>query len=405
MSGSGSRCGRSALCLAGLAVLSLAACGGGSSTKSPVGSSDASSPEVTIEQESTALPPESSDDERGGESDTTLESVPDTGPSGSDSTDAPIAPSATQVTTTAPLTGLTTTDDSLVRRPALIVKIDGHFGARPQYGLDQADVVIEEIVEGITRFMAVFHSSVPDVVGPVRSARTQDMLIAPMFDHPLFAWSGGNRKVTALVKKSPVVNLSATSGPRAKGMWYRTKKRKAPHNLLARGPLLLERAPQDSKAPPPIFSYRPEGATPAGREVSGVKLVLSSTRVLWMWDPKTASWSRTSDRKPHLAEGDVPIRPVNVVVLEVRYRPSEADPNSPEAQTVGTGKALVFSGGRLVVGTWSRASVADPWTLTDNTGQAILLTPGRTWVELARASRLAIVDVGVDPASVPWKTK
>lgn len=351
------------------------------------------------------MPPDPSNDGRGGESDTTVESVPDTEPPGSDSSAAAVPPSATQVKPTAPLTGLGTNDEALARRPALIVKIDGHHGARPQYGLDQADVVIEEIVEGITRFMAVFHSSVPDVVGPVRSARTQDMLIAPMFDHPLFAWSGGNKKVTALVKKSPVVNLSATSGPRAKGMWYRTKKRKAPHNLLARGPLLLERAPQDSKAPPPIFSYRVERAAPAGREVSGVKLVLSSTRVLWMWEPKSASWLRTSDRKPHLAEGDVPVSPANVVVLEVRYVPSKADPNSPEAQTVGSGKALVFSGGHLVVGTWTRASVTDPWTLTDNTGQAILLTPGRTWVELARASRLAIVDVGVDPASVPWKTK
>jgi hypothetical protein len=330
--------------------------------------------------------------------DTTLES----GPVSVEST----AP-ATQPTdlVIAPLTGLSGSDEAILRRPALIVKIDGHHGARPQYGLDQADVVIEEIVEGITRFMAVFHSVVPDVVGPVRSARTQDMLIAPMFDHPLFAWSGGNKVVTALVKKSPVVNLSATSGWRNKGVWYRTKKRKAPHNLLARGPLLLERAPEDSKAPPPMFSYRKQGASSAGREVSGVKLVLSSTRVLWSWDSKSASWLRTSDRKPHVADGGKPVRPANVVVLEVRYLPSKADPNSPEAQTVGSGKALVFSGGRLVVGTWTRESVNDPWTLTDGSGQAILLTPGRTWVELARAARLAIVDVGVDPASVPWKTK
>ena len=323
---------------------------------------------------------------------------------GSPTTPPPASATSVSAPTNAPLTGLPV-DADLRRRPALIVKIDGHEGARPQYGLEQADIVIEEIVEGITRFMAVFHSVVPEVVGPVRSARTQDMLIAPMFDHPLFAWSGGNRKVTALVKKSPVVNLSATSGWRNKGVWSRTKKRKAPHNLLATGPLLLALAPPDSVAPPSIFGYRSPDGDPGGRVVSGVKLVMSATRVLWTWNSKTASWLRTSDRKPHLAEGDLPVSPANVVVLEVRYRPSEADPNSPEAQTIGTGRALVFTDGRLVVGTWSRDSDTEPWTLTDSNGREILLTPGRTWVELARASRLAIVDVGVDPASVPWKIK
>ncbi|MTB07935.1 MAG: DUF3048 domain-containing protein, partial [Actinobacteria bacterium] len=148
-----------------------------------------------------------------------------------------------------PLTGLPVRDEASLLRPALIVKVDGHSGARPQYALDQADVVIEEIVEGITRFMAVYQSSVPEVVGPVRSARTQDMLIAPMLDMPLFAWSGGNRKVTALVRKSPVVNLSASSRG-LKGVWYRTKQRKAPHNLLARGAALFAGAPETSHRPP-----------------------------------------------------------------------------------------------------------------------------------------------------------
>lgn len=303
-----------------------------------------------------------------------------------------------------PLTGLPVRDEASLLRPALIVKVDGHFGARPQFALDQADVVIEEIVEGITRFMAVYQSTVPEVVGPVRSARTQDMLIAPMLDMPLFAWSGGNRKVTALVRKSPVVNLSASSsGPR--GIWYRTKQRKAPHNLLARGGALFAQAPETSRRPPEMFGYRAPGADPGGRDISGFRVVMSSTRVQWVWDSKRAEFLRTSDRKPHTVDGGGQIGADNVVVLEVPYRPSKADPNSPEAQTVGSGKALVFTLGRVVVGTWTRDKTSQPWTLADKEGRPIALTPGRTWVELATPARLAIIDVGVEPNEVPWKTQ
>jgi len=388
-----------ASCLAGL--LLLASCGSGSRASSPSVVPSSTAPdrtEVSVDTEAGSVEPEVSEPEPANVDTTT---APTTAPSSASSATG----AGSSGPTLEPLTGLPATDQDEATRPALIVKIDGHLGARPQFGLDRADVVIEEIVEGITRFMAVFHSEVPDVIGPVRSARTQDMLIAPMFVRPLFTWSGGNHKVTALVKKSPVVNLSATSTGRVKGLWYRTKKRKAPHNLLTRGALLLAQAPDGSKAPPSIFGYRAAGAVVGGREVSGAKLVLSSTRVVWLWDSKRQGWLRTSDRKAHVVDAGPQIAPANVVVLEVRYKPSAADPNSPEAQTIGTGKVLVFTAGHLVVGTWTRDDVNKPWALADNDGRPILLTPGRTWVELAHAAKTSIIDVGVKPADVPFRTK
>ena len=71
-------------------------------------------------------------------------------------------------------------------------------------------------------------------------------------------------------------------------------------------------------------------------------------------------------------------------MLEVEYRPSPADSRSPEAQTVGTGAAYVFTSGVLVRGTWTREDRLKPFQLLDEDGQVIGLTPGRTWVELAR---------------------
>src|SRR5438552_8624397 len=102
-----------------------------------------------------------------------------------------------------PLTGLAA-DPAVVRRPALVVKIDNAPKARPQAGLNQADIVVEEGVEGgITRFATIFHSGDADPVGPVRSARTSDIFIASALNHPLFAYSGTNADFEKLLDKAP----------------------------------------------------------------------------------------------------------------------------------------------------------------------------------------------------------
>ena len=100
-------------------------------------------------------------------------------------------------------------------RPAQAVKIDNVGPARPQSGLNEADIVFEEIInDGATRFAAVFHSQGVDTVGPVRSGRHPDIEILEAFDHPLFVWSGGNGGVTYYIERSELVDLSAnhTSG-------------------------------------------------------------------------------------------------------------------------------------------------------------------------------------------------
>ena len=118
--------------------------------------------------------------------------------------------------------------------PALVVKIDNHPQARPQSGLSQADVVYEEIVEGITRFFAVFHSATSDPVGPIRSARTTDVNLLAQLNHPLFAWSGGNKGVVKALKQANVAtDLGASTGNNARaGGYYRDASRRAAPQLL-----------------------------------------------------------------------------------------------------------------------------------------------------------------------------
>ena len=129
-----------------------------------------------------------------------------------------------------PLTGLPITDQAAATRVALVAKIDNHPAARPQTGLNKADIVFEENVEALTRFAAVFHSQGSDPVGPLRSGRTQDIDILASLNKPLFAWSGGNYLVTKAINASDMVNVGY-SASRGKGGYYREKTMKAPHNM------------------------------------------------------------------------------------------------------------------------------------------------------------------------------
>jgi len=323
-------------------------------------------------------------------------------------TTVPTTVAATDATTTtvgatvgiAPFTGLPTNDPAVATRPALVVKIDGHSAARPQFGLDQTDIVIEEMVEGISRFMAIFQSQVPTLVGPVRSARTQDVLIVPMLSHPLFAWSGGNKIVSALMDQAPVTNLAAFSTAGRVGQWYRDTTRQIPHNLIAHGAGLFSAAPTGSTAPTPILRYRSAATGPSGLASGGVKVVLEGSHVQWVWNSSTARWVRSENGSAHVAADGVTLSAANVVVLEVAYHTSVADAHSPEAQTVGSGAVLVYTGGHMIQGTWSRPTTSDPWTLTDASGHEIELTPGNTWIELAPIGHVANIPAGVDPNSV-----
>jgi len=113
-----------------------------------------------------------------------------------------------------PLTGQPVVDEAIAVRPAIAAKIDNHPGARPQTGLNEADIVYEENVEKWTRFAVVFHSQGADPVGPIRSGRSQDINILTSLNRPLFLWSGGNAAVTSLIQKSELINMSASAAAR-----------------------------------------------------------------------------------------------------------------------------------------------------------------------------------------------
>jgi hypothetical protein len=330
------------------------------------------------------------------------------------------APDTTEATTTtsttttmpavppkAPLTGLPVTDPAVLSRPTMLVKINNADGgdcstrSRPQIGLDQADIVIEELVEGgITRFMAAFQSTIPETVGPVRSARSSDVDLLQTFNDPLFAWSGNNGNVGAELDSIHDRFVAVGHSTSAGSNFYRDNAggRCAPGNLFVHPSDLYDFAKDQGQAAQPVFQYRGDGeAIPAtAPAVAGVKLN-TALDAAFVWNAQTNSWDRYQKRTKHVAGNDTPISPQNVVILDIDYKGSTTA-GSPEAVSVGSGPAHVYMGGKVVDGTWKKDSPQGPWVLTDAAGAPLKLTPGKTWLQLADAG--AGVATALDAAGV-----
>ncbi len=325
----------------------------------------------------------------------TLSAPTTSSPSSSPTTAAPTTSTTTTTTTTTtlppiprqPLTGgLLDGDTAAIERPALVVKIDNAPPARRQQsGLAVADIVFEEIVEGdITRFAAVFHSRGSDVVGPIRSGRSQDVDLFTSFDVPLFAWSGGNPGVTDMIANGPFVDLNAVGG----GDGYYRGDGRAPHNLFNSTERLWAQTPPDHAGlVTPQFRYlRPEEPF-GGDAVVGVDLGLRGIDVSWRWDGGRGQFVRFQEGDAHIDATHGSIGASNVVVMIVEYLPSPVDARSPEAQTVGQGPVFLFSQGRVIEGRWWRDAATDPIKFVALDGVTPLaISPGNTWVELAEAT-------------------
>jgi len=300
-------------------------------------------------------------------------------------TTAPPLVTTTTVPPFAPLTGLPQADRAKLTRPALVIKVENAPEARPQSGLDVADVVYEEIVEGgITRFLAVFQSTDADQVGPVRSVRPSDPDIMAPFG-ALFGYSGGTQKFINLLRATPGLTDLGVDNLGEGDFYVRRSGKVAPHNLYTSTPKLYSKAPPASKAPPRFADFLPAGqpfaaagATPA----VNLTATVGNTSVVYDYDAASGTYKR-----PGLVEGSATITAANVIVQFTGYQvsPGDFDPTGTAvsvANTIGSGDAIIMSGGMAVRGKWSKASQSALTTYTDAAGSPIRLLPGRTWVEL-----------------------
>ena len=307
-------------------------------------------------------------------------------------------------TPTWPLTGVESKRASSTK-PVIVVKVENDPSIRPQSGLEVADMVFEELVEGgITRFAAIYQSRFPKELGPVRSVRHVDASIAaPVAD--FFVFSGGARPTISYIRGNVGKGIYImTEG--APGM-HRTNYHYAPHNLYL-SPLTLLAQSRKTKTPTSGFFVRKneqqsiptteptESASPSGtakplkglpKYISGVKLRFSSSeQPQWAWSTKLGAWVRSEFTTPAFAKSGARLSATNVVVLwtktaDAGYR-DPAGNFVPRTILTGTGKGFVLTGHKQRPITWSKADVRGQMTLKDLQGNVLTLAPGNTWVEL-----------------------
>ncbi|MEU1403089.1 DUF3048 domain-containing protein [Streptomyces sp. NPDC005728] len=266
----------------------------------------------------------------------------------------------------------------------LAVKIDNVPAARPQTGLDAADVVYAEQVEGgLSRLMAVYASTLPKTVGPVRSARESDLELLRQFDEPTLAYSGAQQKLLPLIRRAP---LRAESPDEAAGAYYRSTGKAAPHNLYLHPARLLPTVPGRA-ALSSGFRY---GPAPSGGTPETARTVrYPSARFAFTWSAQRDGWLVSMDGTPTVTPDGRRVVVATVVVQYVKIRPSRyhdvLGTNTPYTETVGSGRAEVLRGGRSYDATWSRPAATDGTAFTAADGARVNFADGQVWVVFAGA--------------------
>ncbi len=304
---------------------------------------------------------------------------------GADSTTTTLPGSTTTTTVAppyvAPLTGRADPDGTTKSRSALTVKIDNTPQAMPQYGIQDADVVYEEIVEGgITRLAAIFNSHLPAIVGPIRSVRRTDReIVFPIGG--IFAFSGGAEYAVRSIETAPVKLYDESNSGAA---MFRSSARYAPHNLFGNAVLLMKKDGLP-RPPPALFSYAP-AKVPLGPKVGSFEVGFENGfAVTYSWNGATHSWDRSIFGAPERSANGVLISPKNVIVMSVTYVGGVGVIDS-YAQLIGSGAVEVFTNGTVQHGTWSRPNLRHQAVYRNRDGKVIDLTPGQTWVELLDVS-------------------
>ena len=300
------------------------------------------------------------------------------------------SPTVAPVVATCPLTGLPPKTGQKVNRVALAVKIDNVGDSRPQAGLNHADVVFEETVEGgLTRLMAIFQCDSASLVGPIRSARTSDGDILRLLKGAVLGYSGSNTSVgNSLAANSGAVLISWDHTPQ---FFHVDPSRPAVHNVMGSTKTLLAEGVSRNKklkAPRRMFVYG--DAKAPGRPIKSAAMTWSSSAsAAWRWHGNV--WQRTQNGTPDVLTDGHRVTARNVVIMSITVANTGLHDvlghASPDDVVTGSGKVWVLRDGHVLHGTWSRPSRAAKMVLKDKKGRVLPLTPGNTWVELLTRPR------------------
>jgi hypothetical protein len=260
----------------------------------------------------------------------------------------------------------------------IVVKIDNIVDARPPTNLTSADIVYLLPVEGgLSRIFAVYSSRIPTVIGPVRSARQDDLELLRQFGRPGFGYSGATPHLLPFIGRARVVNLYDTPA------YFRDGNRVAPHNLYADGRVLRAEARGASTARDIGFRFGP--APPGGRPATSFSVSYPAAAFTFRWSARTHRWLVWMDgtQASDAAGGD--LAAATVIIQDTVVRTSrflEYGFRPPDARSAGSGAAVVLRDGRAWRVRWSRPGPDGGTTYTLPSGARMTFAPGQVWVVL-----------------------
>ncbi|MGI5839569.1 MAG: DUF3048 domain-containing protein [bacterium] len=265
---------------------------------------------------------------------------------------------------------------------AVFVSVENHPNARPQSGLDKADLVIEMDSEaGITRFLALYYSEAAGEIGPVRSARSYFVQIVKAFDSP-FAHAGGSEEALLLLKTLKIKNLDEIYGSGA--YFWRSRNRKMPHNLYTSTDLLVQGAEKKGYKLLP-YSPLPEGTPTGGAETSALSLKYANNKYYkyiteYRYDGNL--YAKYVNGEPLLDSGGSQIAAANVIVIVAQSKwLGNQDPPLTDIKIVGSGPAYYFTQGKIFTGEWKKAAPGAHFQFTAG-GETMQFSPGKTWINV-----------------------
>ena len=269
----------------------------------------------------------------------------------------------------------------------LAVKIDDTNAAHPQIGLEDADIVyIEQVEGGLTRLAAIFSSKIPSRVGPVRSARISDIDILSQFGRVAFAYSGAQKKLLPVISAA---NLQDLGAQRQSPTIYTTDPtRNQPYAMVLRADLMMQKIVDEqlkvdtAKSIGYVFGDLQEGGVPTQNAV----MSWPAARYSAEWSDEESRWLLSHNDKINRSDSGVVLGPTTLIIQMVKITPSEYGDKfggvTPFSETVGTGKAYVLRNGQRFVTTWSRASAESGTSFTFSDGAIMNFAGGQVWVAL-----------------------
>lgn len=296
----------------------------------------------------------------------------------------------------APLTGVYVREETISQRP-IVAMLDNHYGARPQAGLKDAEVVYEILAEGnITRYMAVFQTSLPENLGPIRSARPYYISRALEYD-PYYVHVGGSEQAKKDIRELNMADVDGLSS--GSNVFWRTKHKRIPHNMYTNAAAIIKEGNRKGHRTEVTFDtlkFKDESETINGVNCTGLDIIyLQATsrdkdgyHVGFTYNEERALYERLVNSKVYSDEIDgTPLTTTNVIVQYATHKVLDNE-GRLAVGFVGSGKGQYISAGEKIEITWKKETRRGLTRFYTENGEELVLNPGKTWIQVVPLKRM-----------------